>query len=88
MEGGDEPSPKDYATLLEQVKDRQDHELIETMLLRSMQQAVYQPENKGHFGLALKSYAHFTSPIRRYPDLILHRAIKAILRKKKVKRKA
>lgn len=83
LEGGDEPSPKDYATLLEQVKERQDHELIETMLLRSMQQAVYQPENKGHFGLALKSYAHFTSPIRRYPDLILHRAIKAILRKKK-----
>jgi len=81
LEGGDEPSPRDYATLLEQVKDRQDHELIETMLLRSMQQAVYQPENKGHFGLALKSYAHFTSPIRRYPDLILHRAIKAILRK-------
>lgn len=82
LEGGDEPTPKDYATLLEQVKERQDHELIETMLLRSMQQAVYQPENKGHFGLALKHYAHFTSPIRRYPDLILHRAIKAILLKK------
>lgn len=80
--GEEEPTPKDYAKLLEDVKDRQDHELIETMLLRSMQQAVYQRENKGHFGLALKSYAHFTSPIRRYPDLILHRAIKAILRKK------
>jgi ribonuclease R len=82
LDGGDEPTPKDYAALLEQVKERQDHELIETMLLRSMQQAVYQPENKGHFGLALKHYAHFTSPIRRYPDLILHRAIKAILLKK------
>lgn len=81
LDGGDEPTPKDYAALLEQVKERQDHELIETMLLRSMQQAVYQPENKGHFGLALKHYAHFTSPIRRYPDLILHRAIKAILLK-------
>lgn len=79
--GGEEPTPRDYAKLLDEVKDRQDHELIETMLLRSMQQAVYQPENKGHFGLALKSYAHFTSPIRRYPDLILHRAIKSILRK-------
>lgn len=79
--GGEEPTPRDYAKLLEEVKDRQDHELIETMLLRSMQQAVYQPENKGHFGLALKSYAHFTSPIRRYPDLILHRAIKSILKK-------
>lgn len=79
--GGEEPTPRDYAKLLEEVKDRQDHELIETMLLRSMQQAVYQPENKGHFGLALKSYAHFTSPIRRYPDLILHRAIKSIVRK-------
>ncbi|RXS42334.1 ribonuclease R [Idiomarina sp. 29L] len=79
--GGEEPTPRDYAKLLDEVKDRQDHELIETMLLRSMQQAVYQPDNKGHFGLALKSYAHFTSPIRRYPDLILHRAIKSILRK-------
>ncbi|ASG65246.1 ribonuclease R [Idiomarina piscisalsi] len=79
--GGEEPTPRDYAKLLDEVKDRQDHELIETMLLRSMQQAVYQPENKGHFGLALKCYAHFTSPIRRYPDLILHRAIKSILRK-------
>lgn len=80
--GGDEPTPTDFGKLLEEVKDRPDYELIETMLLRSMQQAVYQPKNEGHFGLALKSYSHFTSPIRRYPDLILHRAIKAILRKR------
>jgi len=80
--GGDKPTPSDYGKLLEEVKDRPDHELIETMLLRSMQQAVYQSENEGHFGLALKSYSHFTSPIRRYPDLILHRAIKSILRKR------
>lgn len=80
--GGEEPTPTDFGKLLEEVKDRPDYELIETMLLRSMQQAVYQPKNVGHFGLALKSYSHFTSPIRRYPDLILHRAIKAILRKR------
>ncbi|MGM0525713.1 MAG: ribonuclease R [Pseudomonadota bacterium] len=82
LSGGDSPTPTDYGKLLEEVRDRPDHELIETMLLRSMQQAVYQPQNEGHFGLALKSYSHFTSPIRRYPDLILHRAIKSILRKK------
>ncbi|RUO40690.1 ribonuclease R [Pseudidiomarina aestuarii] len=80
MTGGDEPGPKDYAAILKQVADRPDAELIQTMLLRSMQQAVYSPENKGHFGLALEQYAHFTSPIRRYPDLILHRAIKAKLK--------
>lgn len=80
--GGEKPTPTDYGKLLEEVKDRPDHELIETMLLRSMQQAVYQPQNDGHFGLALKSYSHFTSPIRRYPDLILHRAIKSIMRKR------
>ena len=81
LKGGDEPEPADYALLAEQIKDRPDHQLIQTMLLRSMKQAVYQAENNGHFGLALKSYAHFTSPIRRYPDLILHRAIKAQLSK-------
>lgn len=81
MKGGDEPSPRDYAEVLEQVAERPDAELIQTMLLRSMQQAVYSPDNVGHFGLALTEYAHFTSPIRRYPDLILHRAIKAILKK-------
>ncbi len=81
MRGGDEPSPSDYVHVLEQVGDRPDAELIQTMLLRSMQQAVYSPDNAGHFGLALTEYSHFTSPIRRYPDLILHRAIKAILKK-------
>ncbi|ATG75772.1 exoribonuclease R [Zobellella denitrificans] len=76
LKGGLEPQPADYALLAEQIKDRPDAELIQTMLLRSMKQAVYQADNMGHFGLALKSYAHFTSPIRRYPDLVLHRAIK------------
>ena len=80
--GGEEPTPTDFGKLLSEVQQRPDRELIETMLLRSMQQAVYQPDNTGHFGLALKSYSHFTSPIRRYPDLILHRAIKAILKRK------
>lgn len=77
--GGEKPQPKDYAKLLEKVKTRDDSELIQIMLLRSMKQAVYAPENEGHFGLALDYYSHFTSPIRRYPDLILHRTIKAIL---------
>jgi len=83
MGGGDTPTPRDYAAVLSEVAERPDHELIQTMLLRSMQQAVYSPDNVGHFGLALESYAHFTSPIRRYPDLILHRAIKALLKKQK-----
>lgn len=74
--GGDKPSPRDYAQLAEEFADREDSELLQTMLLRSMKQAVYQDENLGHFGLALEEYSHFTSPIRRYPDLILHRAIK------------
>jgi len=79
LDGGDKPKPKDYAKLLELVKTRDDSELIQIMLLRSMKQAVYAPENEGHFGLALDYYSHFTSPIRRYPDLILHRTIKALL---------
>ncbi|PSJ42689.1 ribonuclease R [Zobellella endophytica] len=81
LKGGLEPQPADYALLAEQIKERPDAELIQTMLLRSMKQAVYQADNMGHFGLALKSYAHFTSPIRRYPDLVLHRAIKYQLAK-------
>lgn len=81
LTGGLEPSPMDYANLMHQVHDRPDSELIQTMLLRSMKQAVYSPDNAGHFGLALQRYAHFTSPIRRYPDLLLHRAIKYLIAK-------
>ena len=73
------PAPQDYSDILALVQGRPDQELIQTMLLRSMRQAVYQSENIGHFGLALESYSHFTSPIRRYPDLVIHRVIKAIL---------
>ncbi|MGX9418068.1 ribonuclease R [Vibrio sp. RC27] len=82
LTGGLEPSPTDYADLMKQVIERPDKELIQTMLLRSMKQAVYSPDNVGHFGLALKRYGHFTSPIRRYPDLLLHRAIKYLIAKK------
>lgn len=81
LEGGLKPTTKDYAALLEKVKERPDHELIQTMLLRSLSQAVYHADNIGHFGLALEEYAHFTSPIRRYPDLTLHRGIKYLLAK-------
>ena len=83
LSGGSKPTPTDYAQLLEQIKQRPDHELIQTMLLRSMSQAVYSADNIGHFGLALEEYAHFTSPIRRYPDLTLHRGIKYLLAKQK-----
>lgn len=81
LSGGLEPSPTDYAHLMQQISERPDKELIQTMLLRSMKQAIYSPDNAGHFGLALKRYAHFTSPIRRYPDLLLHRAIKYLIAK-------
>jgi ribonuclease R len=81
--GGDNPTASDYAELMGQVKLRPDAMLLQTMLLRSMQQAVYSPENIGHFGLSYEAYAHFTSPIRRYPDLLTHRAIKAILQGKR-----
>ena len=74
--GGDSPSALDYAALAEAIAERQDRSVIQTVMLRSMQQAVYQPKNEGHFGLALDHYAHFTSPIRRYPDLLVHRALK------------
>ena len=81
LEGGLKPTTKDYAALLEKVKERPDHELIQTMLLRSLSQAVYHADNIGHFGLALEEYAHFTSPIRLYPALTLHRGIKYLLAK-------
>ncbi len=77
--GGDNPQAKDYQKLLSRVKDRPDAGLLQTVMLRSMQQAVYSPDNVGHFGLAYEAYTHFTSPIRRYPDLLVHRAIKAVL---------
>ena len=77
--GGDEPHAKDYAQLLESVRQRPDVQLLQTVLLRSLRQAVYSPENVGHFGLAYDHYTHFTSPIRRYPDLLVHRSIKAVL---------
>ncbi len=81
--GGDTPAASDYAELIPKIKLRPDAVLLQTMLLRSMQQAVYSPDNIGHFGLAYEAYAHFTSPIRRYPDLLTHRAIKAILQGKR-----
>ncbi len=81
--GGATPTPLDYMHLVESIKDRPDAHLIQTVLLRSMSQAVYSPELKGHFGLALEAYAHFTSPIRRYPDLLVHRAIRHVLQGKK-----
>jgi ribonuclease R len=77
--GGETPHAKDYARLLESIKTRPDVQLLQTVLLRSLKQAMYSPENVGHFGLAYEAYTHFTSPIRRYPDLVIHRAIKAAL---------
>jgi ribonuclease R len=75
----DDPAPGDFQRIAEATKDRPDAQQIHTMLLRSMQQAIYTPINSGHFGLAYEAYTHFTSPIRRYPDLLVHRVIKAIL---------
>jgi ribonuclease R len=77
LPGGDTPTPADYASLLAKIKTRPDFNLLQTVLLRSLQQAVYSPANEGHFGLGYDAYTHFTSPIRRYPDLLIHRAIKA-----------
>ncbi|MBT1443886.1 ribonuclease R [Shewanella sp. JM162201] len=81
MEGGLEPEPAHYQALMAKVEGRPDAELIQVMLLRSMRQAIYTPDNEGHFGLALEAYSHFTSPIRRYPDLVLHRVIRYLLAK-------
>ncbi|MBF6650254.1 ribonuclease R [Methylobacter sp. BlB1] len=80
--GGAKPTPLDYMHLVDSIQGRPDAHLIQTVLLRSMSQAVYSPELKGHFGLALEAYAHFTSPIRRYPDLLIHRAIRHCLQDK------
>jgi len=75
--------PSDFAAIITAMGERPDAHLIQTMLLRSLRQAVYSPINKGHFGLACEAYAHFTSPIRRYPDLLVHRGIRGVLRKQK-----
>ena len=85
LEGGDSPTGKDYGKLLDQIRERPDFSLLQTILLRSMQQAIYSPDNIGHFGLSYEYYTHFTSPIRRYPDLLVHRAIKTALKFEKVK---
>ncbi len=84
LPGGDEPNPKHYAKLLKSLEGRDDAHLIQTVLLRSLSQAVYTPDNEGHFGLSFDAYGHFTSPIRRYPDLLIHRAIRHRLLKKPV----
>jgi ribonuclease R len=83
LPGGAVPRPRDYAQLLERIRGRPDFSLLQTILLRSLMRAAYTPENVGHFGLAFEAYVHFTSPIRRYPDLLVHRAIKALLKNKK-----
>ncbi|MFY8104167.1 MAG: ribonuclease R [Ramlibacter sp.] len=75
----EDPLPAEFQRIAQATKERPDAQQIHTMLLRSMQQAIYTPINSGHFGLAYDAYTHFTSPIRRYPDLLVHRVIKAIL---------
>ena len=77
--GGDKPRAKDLAKVLKSIEERDDAAQIQVVVLRSLKQAVYQPDNDGHFGLALDEYAHFTSPIRRYPDLLVHRGLKQII---------
>ncbi len=80
LPGGDEPAPEDFQAVLKEIAGRPDAAIIQSVMLRSMSQARYQPDNLGHFGLNYPAYAHFTSPIRRYPDLLVHRAIRALLR--------
>ncbi len=84
--GGDKPASSDYQALLAEVADRSDANVIQMVMLRSLSQAVYSPEESGHFGLGFASYTHFTSPIRRYPDLIVHRAIKSRIHNPEVKK--
>lgn len=81
--GKNKPDAKDYTKVLEKIQNRPDAQLLQTVMLRSLQRAIYSPDNSGHFGLAYDCYTHFTSPIRRYPDLLIHRAIKAVLQGKK-----
>ena len=81
LEGGIQPESRNFANVLKQAKGRDDENIIKTVVLRTMKQATYTPVNEGHFGLAFEDYAHFTSPIRRYPDLLVHRAIKRVLNK-------
>ncbi|WAG78581.1 ribonuclease R [Metapseudomonas furukawaii] len=81
--GKAEPTPSDYQALLEKVRERPDYHLIQTVMLRSLSQAVYSPDNEGHFGLNYEAYTHFTSPIRRYPDLLVHRAIRSVIRSRR-----
>ena len=83
LPGGSDPQAADYASVLATVADRSDAHLIQTVMLRSLSRAVYTPHNDGHFGLALEYYAHYTSPIRRYPDLLVHRAIKHLEARRK-----
>ena len=85
LTGDEEPQAADYSKLLKRIKGRPDAALLQTVMLRSLRQARYEPENVGHFGLGYDAYPHFTSPIRRYPDLLVHRAIKAVLQGKKYK---
>lgn len=85
LEGGLQPESKDFAKVLKQAKGRADENVIKTVVLRTMKQAIYTPANEGHFGLAFDDYTHFTSPIRRYPDLLVHRAIYRVINKKKHK---
>jgi ribonuclease R len=80
--GKDGPSPKDYRALLETIQGRPDFHVIQTVMLRSLSQAVYSADNHGHFGLNYEAYTHFTSPIRRYPDLLTHRAIRSVIHSK------
>jgi ribonuclease R len=82
LPGGDSPSATDYASVLQKISDWPESRLIQTVMLRSLSQAIYSPDNIGHFALSFASYAHFTSPIRRYPDLLVHRAIKSLVKKK------
>ncbi|AKQ33648.1 ribonuclease R [Candidatus Coxiella mudrowiae] len=86
LTGGDKPTSMDYAKLLLRIEKRPDAHLLQTVMLRSLRQAIYTPENVGHFGLSYEGYCHFTSPIRRYPDLIVHRGVCHRLQKRSVKK--